>query len=92
MGYVSLGYPFGMIASILFGQHHKAILFVMGTQDGFTGVKQLKNKLNSAAGRNEILLIEGFSHFEMEGPAYDAQMVKSYPWIYCLIIGHAVSS
>ena len=42
-------------------------------------LKQLKNKLNSAAGRNEILLIEGFSHFEMEGPAYDAQMVKSYP-------------
>ncbi|EOY32465.1 hypothetical protein QUC31_019400 [Theobroma cacao] len=81
VGYVSLGYPFGMMASILFGRHHKAILqspkqklFVMGTRDGFTSVKQLKNKLQSAAGRNETHLIEGVSHFEMEGPAYDAQM------------------
>ena len=83
MAYVSLGYPFGMMASILFGRHHKAIvqspkpkLFVMGTRDGFTSVKQLKNKLHSATGRNETHLIEGVSHFEMEGPAYDAQMVN----------------
>ncbi|KAG7022069.1 hypothetical protein SDJN02_15798 [Cucurbita argyrosperma subsp. argyrosperma] len=83
VGYVSLGYPFGLTASILFGRHHKAILqspkpklFVMGTRDGFTSVKQLQNKLKSAAGRNETHLIEGVSHFEMEGPAYDAQMVN----------------
>ncbi|KAG5555557.1 hypothetical protein RHGRI_006262 [Rhododendron griersonianum] len=57
VGYVSLGYPFGLTASILFGGHHKAILqspkpklFVMGTRDGFTSVKQLQNKLKSAAG------------------------------------------
>lgn len=83
VGYVSLGYPFGMLASILFGRHHKAILqspkpklFVMGTRDGFTSVKQLKNKLSSASGRVETHLIEGVSHFQMEGPAYDAQMVN----------------
>ncbi|KAE8656668.1 Emsy N Terminus/ plant Tudor-like domains-containing protein isoform 1 [Hibiscus syriacus] len=83
VGYVSLGYPFGMMASILFGRHHKAILgsskpklFVMGTRDGFTSVKQLENKLKSAAGHNETHLIEGVSHFEMEGPAYDAAMVE----------------
>ncbi|XP_022968228.1 uncharacterized protein LOC111467526 [Cucurbita maxima] len=83
VGYLSLGYPFGLTASILFGRHHKAILqspkpklFVMGTRDGFTSVKQLQNKLKSAAGRNETHLIEGVSHFEMEGPAYDAQMVN----------------
>lgn len=83
VGYVSLGYPFGMTASILFGRHHKAILqspkpklFVMGTRDGFTSVKQLNNKLSSAAGRVETHLIEGVSHFQMEGPAYDAQMVN----------------
>ncbi|CAK9328052.1 unnamed protein product [Citrullus colocynthis] len=83
VGYVSLGYPFGLTASILFGRHHKAILqspkpklFVMGTRDGFTSVKQLQNKLKSAAGRAETHLIEGVSHFEMEGPAYDAQMVN----------------
>ncbi|XP_058207595.1 uncharacterized protein LOC131320765 [Rhododendron vialii] len=82
VGYVSLGYPFGLTASILFGGHHKAILqspkpklFVMGTRDGFTSVKQLQNKLKSAAGRVETHLIEGVSHFQMEGPDYDAQMV-----------------
>lgn len=81
VGYVSLGYPFGLMASILFGRHHKAILqfpkpklFVMGTQDGFTSVKQLRNKLSSAAGHVETHLIEGAGHFQMEGPAYDAQM------------------
>ncbi|XP_021675527.1 uncharacterized protein LOC110661248 [Hevea brasiliensis] len=83
VGYVSLGYPFGMIASILFGRHHKAILqspkpklFVMGTRDGFTSVKQLKNKLSSAAGRIETHLIEGAGHFQMEGPAYDNLMLN----------------
>ncbi|CDP14447.1 unnamed protein product [Coffea canephora] len=70
VGYVSIGYPFGFMASILFGRHHKATLkspkpklFIMGTQDGFTSVKQLKNKLSSAVGRVESHLIEGVSHF-----------------------------
>ncbi|MCL7041878.1 hypothetical protein MKW94_017778 [Papaver nudicaule] len=82
VGYVSLGYPFGLTASILFGRHHKAILkspkpklFVMGTKDGFTSVKQLENKLKSATGRAETHLIEGAGHFQMEGPSYDANMV-----------------
>lgn len=83
VGYVSIGYPFGMTASILFGRHHKAILqspkpklFVMGTRDGFTSVKQLENKLKAAAGRTESHLVEGASHFQMEGPAFDANMVN----------------
>ncbi|KAJ8640856.1 hypothetical protein MRB53_017550 [Persea americana] len=82
VGYVSLGYPFGLMASILFGRHQKAILestkpklFVMGTKDCFTSVKQLENKLKSAAGRHETHLLEGVGHFQMEGPAYDARMV-----------------
>ncbi|KAL3647629.1 hypothetical protein CASFOL_008597 [Castilleja foliolosa] len=83
VGYMSLGYPFGLMSSILFGRHHKAILkspkpklFVMGTRDGFTSVKQLKRKLKSAVGRTEIHLLEGVSHFEMEGRVYDNQMVS----------------
>ncbi|XP_020599775.1 uncharacterized protein LOC110039151 [Phalaenopsis equestris] len=82
VGYVSLGYPFGWAASILFGRHHESILrsqkpklFVMGTKDGFTSVKQLQNKLKSAAGRVETRLLEGVGHFQMEGPDYDAHMV-----------------
>lgn len=83
VGYVSLGYPFGWTASILFGRHHKAILqspkpklFVMGTKDGFTSVKQLANKIKTAAGRAETHLIEGASHFQMEGPSYDTEMAN----------------
>ncbi|KAL8467436.1 hypothetical protein ACS0TY_030906 [Phlomoides rotata] len=83
VGYVSLGYPFGLTASILFGRHHKGILqspkpklFVMGTRDGFTSVKQLENKLKNAAGQNQTHLIEGVSHFQMEGQAFDGQMVN----------------
>lgn len=82
VGYVSIGYPFGLLASVLFGRHHRNILkspkpklFIMGTQDGFTTVKQLNNKLKSAAGRVETHLIEGIGHFALEGPAYDSQMV-----------------
>nr|GMD69645.1 putative alpha/Beta hydrolase [Ipomoea batatas] len=83
VGYVSIGYPFGFLASVLFGRHHKAVLkspkpklFIMGTQDGFTSVKQLKNKLSGAAGRTESHLVEGVGHFELEGPAYDDAMVN----------------
>lgn len=48
----------------------------MGTKDGFTSVKQLENKLKTAAGRNETHLIDGAGHFQMEGSAFDAQMVN----------------
>lgn len=82
-GYVGLGYPFGFLASILFGRHNKTILasqkpklFVMGTRDGFTSVKQLENKLKTASGRTEKILVPGAGHFDMEGPAYDEEMVR----------------
>lgn len=83
VGYVSLGYPFGWTASILFGRHHKAILqspkpklFIMGTKDGFTSVKQLANKIKSAVGRAETHLVEGASHFQLEGPSFDTEMAN----------------
>ncbi|CAI9097419.1 OLC1v1033845C1 [Oldenlandia corymbosa var. corymbosa] len=83
VGYVSLGYPFGLAASILFGRHHRAILestkpklFVMGTKDCCATVKQLENKLETAAGRNETFLIEGATHYQLEGtPEYDSRSV-----------------
>ncbi|KAL3682408.1 hypothetical protein R1sor_000430 [Riccia sorocarpa] len=81
-GYVGLGYPFGAMASVLFGRHYKVVLqspkpklFVMGTRDGFTSVKQLEGKLKTAAGRAEKRLVAGAGHFEMEGPRYDEEMV-----------------
>ncbi len=82
VGYVSLGYPFGILASVLFGRHNKACLqsekpklFVMGTSDGFTSVKQLENKLKTAAGRIETKLVPGVGHFQLEGPDYDNLMI-----------------
>lgn len=69
-------------ASILFGRHHKAILnspkpklFIMGTKDEFTSVKQLKKKLKSAVGRVETHLIDGVDH-SLAGPSYDGEMVN----------------
>lgn len=47
----------------------------MGTNDGFTSVKQLESKLKMAAGRVEKRLVRGAGHFEMEGPQYDENMV-----------------
>ncbi|XP_055801303.1 uncharacterized protein LOC129870516 [Solanum dulcamara] len=83
VGYVSLEYPFGFTASILFGRHQKSILqspkpklFFMGTNDGFTSVKQLENKLKDAAGHNTTHLIQGATHFQMEGQAFDADVVN----------------
>ncbi|CAM6111834.1 unnamed protein product [Calypogeia fissa] len=82
-GYVGLGYPFGMMASILFGRHNKPILtsqkpklFVMGTRDGFTSVKQLKNKLKNSSGRTEQILVPNAGHFEIEGTAFNEEMVR----------------
>lgn len=81
VGYVALGYPFGILASVLFGRHNKPVLasqkpklFVMGTSDGFTSVKQLEAKLKTASGRNDTRLVQGAGHFEMEGPQFDREM------------------
>ncbi|XP_051148479.1 uncharacterized protein LOC127263480 [Andrographis paniculata] len=81
VGYVGIGYPFGWTASILLGRHQKGILqsrkpklFVMGTRDGFTSVSQLHNKLLDTW-NSQTHLVDGVSHFQMEGPAFDAQMV-----------------
>ncbi len=47
----------------------------MGTSDGFTSVKQLENKLKTAAGRIETKLVPGVGHFQLEGPDYDNLMI-----------------
>ncbi|XP_065854984.1 uncharacterized protein [Euphorbia lathyris] len=80
-GFASIGYPFGLAASIIFGRHHKAILkspkpklFILGTEDEFTSIQQLERKLMSAAGRVQAHFVVGVGHFQMEGPAYDARM------------------
>ncbi|CAN0927669.1 hypothetical protein LINGRAHAP2_LOCUS36030 [Linum grandiflorum] len=83
IGYVSIGYPFGFAASFLFGKHYKPTLksrkpklFIMGSADWFTSVRQLKNKVKSCDGRAEMHLIQGAGHFELEGPDFDSTIVN----------------
>ncbi|CAN1278201.1 hypothetical protein LINPERPRIM_LOCUS16565 [Linum perenne] len=83
VGYVSIGYPFGFAASFLFGKHYKPTLksrkpklFIMGSADWFTSVRQLKNKVKSCEGRAEMHLIQGAGHFELEGPDFDSVIVN----------------
>nr|AMY26644.1 x-pro dipeptidyl-peptidase (s15 family)- aminopeptidase activity, proteolysis [Linum usitatissimum] len=83
VGYVSIGYPFGFAASFLFGKHYKPTLksrkpklFIMGSADWFTSVRQLKSKVKSCEGRAEMHLIQGAGHFELEGPDFDSAIVN----------------
>eukprot|EP00850_Spirogloea_muscicola_P004586 SM000019S05130 [mRNA] locus=s19:1122804:1125791:- [translate_table: standard] len=83
LGFVGIGYTFGFWSSILFGRHYRAILrspkpklFIMGTRDGFTTVKKLESKLNSAAGVAERHLIDGVGHFELEGFRFDGYIAQ----------------
>ncbi|KAJ7530530.1 hypothetical protein O6H91_14G007500 [Diphasiastrum complanatum] len=82
-GYVALGYPFGFWGWLFFGHHKRAVLksekpklFVMGTRDGFTSVKQFVKALKTASGRVKTHLIPNIGHFEMERPRYDATLAQ----------------
>lgn len=87
-GYVAIGYVFGLWSSVLFGGHYQKVLqsskpklFIMGTKDQFTTPKQLQDKIDKAKGKNEIHLIEGYGHFEIESPDFDeplAQLVAKF--------------
>lgn len=82
VGYVGIGYTFGWWSSILFGSHYKAILsspkpklFIMGTSDGFTSVKQFKSKMSEIKhGKPKFDLVENVGHFELESPRFDAYL------------------
>eukprot|EP00897_Mesotaenium_endlicherianum_P010410 jgi/Mesen1/9398/ME000614S08653 len=81
--YVAIGYTFGRWSSVLFGRHYSAVLqcpkpklFIMGTNDGFTSVKQLDSRVTSANGETVTHFVEGRGHFELEGPAYDSHMAE----------------
>ncbi|CAI9106646.1 OLC1v1005849C1 [Oldenlandia corymbosa var. corymbosa] len=70
--YVSIGYPFGSLAPILFGHYHTAILrspetkpSIMETWDRFARVKQLKNKFRFTNAHEETHMIEGVCRFQM---------------------------
>jgi uncharacterized protein len=82
IGGLFVGYVWGFWASILFGWAYKSIevstkpkLFVVGTKDEFTSMSQYEDRLARLAGdRNEMRIIEGKNHFEIEASVYDQQV------------------
>jgi len=78
-GFIAIGYTFGRLCSILFGSHYKAILtcdkpklFIMGSKDGFTSERQLRNRISHAHGsKNSIEIISNVGHFELEDRYFD---------------------
>jgi uncharacterized protein len=86
IGGLFVGYVWGFWASILFGWAYKSIeistkpkLFVVGTRDEFTSMSQYQDRLARLAGNlNEMRIIDGKNHFEIEASVYDQQVAE---WI-----------
>lgn len=76
---VFVGYTFGWWASWLFGRHFPRVLssplpklFIQGSEDGFTSVGQLYERVSACAGDvNEVHIVPDVGHFELESPEYD---------------------
>lgn len=78
--FVSMGYPCGWWASILFSAHVPKMqqvsvpkLFMQGSDDGFTAPETLRSVVKGCAGDvNEIVIVPDKGHFELEDPRYDS--------------------
>ncbi|CAM9341293.1 unnamed protein product, partial [Ectocarpus fasciculatus] len=78
-GGMLIGYTWGWWASFLFGWAFPAIeasnkpkLFIVGDNDQFTSMELYKKKINLLPGPvNEMKLIPGQDHFQIEGSEYD---------------------
>ena len=81
-----IGYPYGWLASTIFGGHYAALLasekpklLVHGEGDGFTSTSQFQTLMGYLQGpTNESVLIPSVGHFEMEGPSYDTFMTDHF--------------
>ena len=90
-GGLFIGYTWGWWASFLFGWAFSSIesstkpkLFVVGDRDQFTSMSQYEEKIRNLEGKiNEIKLISGKDHFEIEGPVYDETIST---WLVELIL------
>ena len=57
----------------------KKKLFIMGEHDEFTSPAQLKAQAEKAAGgeeNNEVIIIKGLAHFELERPEHDGEVAE----------------
>eukprot|EP00967_Tisochrysis_lutea_P153973 scaffold304971_cov37-Tisochrysis_lutea.AAC.2 len=81
--YVAVGYTWGGVAMLAFGRHYRPLyacahpkLFIMGERDEFTAPETLRRYVGRLAGdENEVVVVPGVGHFELEHPAYDGEVV-----------------
>lgn len=84
LGGVFVGYTWGWGASLLFGwafsevkQSTKPKVFVVGTADEFTSMSQYSSMMKAVGGeKNEMVVIQGKNHFQIEAPEYDQYVVE----------------
>jgi uncharacterized protein len=83
VAYVGIGYVFGVWASILFGDHFRAVIeaevpkfFIMGDNDGFTSVKQLQARVAACKGFASLVIVPNVGHFELETDQYDVYITE----------------
>lgn len=84
IGGLFIGYTWGFWTSIIFGwaysslqQSVKPKLFVVGTNDEFTTMDQYASRIAGLSGGvNEMKVIEGKNHFEIEAPQFDNLMAN----------------
>ncbi|KAF4678336.1 hypothetical protein FOL47_000065 [Perkinsus chesapeaki] len=82
---IYVGYTFGFMSRILFGKHVDNLkklscpkLFIMGTEDCWTSVSQLKSYLRDIGPSAEYRLIDGAGHFELENNAERARQIVDW--------------
>ena len=78
-GAALIGYVWGFWASFLFGWAYHSIevcdkpkLFIVGDKDEFTTMSQYRTRISKLPGNiNQMKIIEGKNHFQIESSAYD---------------------
>ena len=86
IGGTLIGMVWGVWASIVFSWSYENIeksikpkLFIIGDKDEFTSIAQYNNRITKIKGElNDVKLIQGKNHFEIESPYYDKTISK---WI-----------
>lgn len=89
-GCMLIGYTWGWLTWFVFGWANAALessrkpkLFIVGDRDNFTAMSTYEQKIGALSGDfNEMRVIEGKDHFEIEQAVYDASMMD---WLHAFI-------
>jgi alpha/beta superfamily hydrolase len=89
IGYIAISYTWGGVAMLAFGRHYRPLygcpqpkLFLMSEKDEFTAPTTLQRHVGRVAGDNEVVIVPGIGHFELEHPAYDGYVAgRVVGWI-----------